>query len=85
MRWTILVCTAGTYVILLLALTERQVSAGADRLYRTSVSSIDGNAFVTHEATALSRNTAAYFLRKREVRVCGREGSANRRIVIISL
>ena len=46
MRWTILVCTTGTYVILLLALTERQVSAGADRLYRTSVSSIDGNAYL---------------------------------------
>jgi hypothetical protein len=48
MRWTLLVCTAGTYIILLLALSERQVSAGADRLYRTSrlyrmsVLSIDG-------------------------------------------
>jgi hypothetical protein len=42
MRWTLLVCTAGTYIILLLALSERQVSAGADRLYRTSVLSVDG-------------------------------------------
>ena len=42
MRWTLLVCTAGTYVILLLALSERQVSGGADRFYRTSVVSIDG-------------------------------------------
>jgi hypothetical protein len=42
MRWTLLVCTAGTYIILLLALSERQVSAGADRLHRTSVLSVDG-------------------------------------------
>jgi hypothetical protein len=44
MRWTFLVCTTGTYVILLLALAERQVSAGAERLHRTSVLSIGSNA-----------------------------------------
>jgi hypothetical protein len=65
MRWTLLVCTAGTYIILLLALSERQVSAGADRLYRTSVLSVDGKSHfrrLLNEAK-LSRNMRTFFSR----------------------
>lgn len=46
MRWIILACTGGVYILLLLGLAALEVGAASERQVRTSVSRIDSQVYL---------------------------------------